>query len=80
MDKISKALKKFSPRERKRVKEVMAKLKRGDIYGLEIKKLEGRTDIFRARKGDIRIIFQKIQSDISILFIERISEDTYKNF
>lgn len=80
VDKISKALKKFTPRERERLKELLKKLERGDVYGLEIKKLEGSTDIFRVRKGDIRIMFEKKKDDISILTIDRRSENTYKKF
>ncbi|MCH7605281.1 type II toxin-antitoxin system RelE/ParE family toxin [Patescibacteria group bacterium] len=78
MDKISKALKRLSPKEQKRIKELLLKIKKGDLVGLDLKKLQGRKDIFRVRRGDLRIIFQKKSKNITILAIERRSEDTYK--
>jgi mRNA-degrading endonuclease RelE of RelBE toxin-antitoxin system len=80
VDKISKALKKLTPHERERVQDIIEKLEHGEVYGLEIKKLEGRSDIFRARKGNIRLIFQKKKGAVSILTIERRSENTYRKF
>ena len=77
MDAIEKALKKFNAKERERLKELLEKLARGALQGLDIKKLQGRDDIFRIRKGDIRIVYRKVGSTISILLIERRSEQTY---
>jgi mRNA-degrading endonuclease RelE of RelBE toxin-antitoxin system len=77
MDAIEKALKKFNAKERERLKELLEKLARGALQGLDIKKLQGRDDIFRVRKGDIRIVYRKVGSAISILLIERRSEQTY---
>ncbi|MDO8555279.1 MAG: type II toxin-antitoxin system RelE/ParE family toxin [bacterium] len=68
MDKIGKA-----------VKQILEKLSFGKIDGLDIKKLKGREDIFRIRKGNVRIIYQIIENNkIFILAIERRREDTYK--
>jgi mRNA-degrading endonuclease RelE of RelBE toxin-antitoxin system len=77
MDAIEKALKKFNAKERERLKELLEKLARGALQGLDVKKLQGRDDIFRIRKGDIRIVYRKVGSAISILLIERRSEQTY---
>lgn len=77
MDAIKKALKKLSAQERDRVRDVLTKLASGKTQGLDIKKLQGRDDIFRVRKGDIRIVYQKIGKAVSILLIERRSEKTY---
>lgn len=49
-----------------------------DWHSLDIKKLRGHENIFRVRKGNIRIIFVKDKKDISILTIERRRENTYK--
>ena len=80
MDKIQKALNKLSDKERKLMKEILARLNAGDILGLNIQKLKGHPDIFRLRKGDLRIIFRKIQKNIFLLAIERRSEKTYRDF
>ena len=78
MDKIEKALSRLSAKEREWVKGVLEKLSVGQAGGLDIKKLKGREDIFRARKGDIRIIYRMRQKKILILAIERRSERTYR--
>lgn len=77
MDAIGKALKKLSAKERERVKEILAKLALGKTQGLDIKKLQGREDIFRVRKGDIRIVYRENGGVLSVLLIERRSEKTY---
>jgi mRNA-degrading endonuclease RelE of RelBE toxin-antitoxin system len=77
MNAIKKALKKLSAKERARVKEVLAKLASEKTQGLDIKKLQGRNDVFRVWKGDIRIVYQKSDKAVSILLIERRSEKTY---
>lgn len=78
MDKIEKALVKLTEKERRRMKQVLVRLERGDVGGLNIKKLKGRNDIFRVRKGDIRIIYRFSGKAIFIMAIERRREDTYK--
>ncbi len=78
MDKITKELRKLTPKERERVKQILRQLSLRDIGGLDVKKLRGREDIFRARKGDIRIIYRLAEKEIFILAIERRNEKTYK--
>lgn len=80
MDKIQKALSKLSDKERKQVKDTLARLNSGNILGLDIQKLKGYKDIFRVRKGDVRIIYQKLERGIFILAIEHRSEKTYQGF
>lgn len=81
MDKIEKALKKLTQKERITVKDILRKLKTANQAGFNIQKLKGRQDIFRIRKGDIRIIYRKtVTGEIFILAIERRSEKTYKKF
>ena len=78
MDKISKALKRFSDKERKWVKEILKKLKNGDFKDLRTKKLKERKDIYRVRKGGIRIIYRKMARRIILLTVEKRSEHTYR--
>jgi mRNA-degrading endonuclease RelE of RelBE toxin-antitoxin system len=78
MDRIEKALKKLSAQEKVRVKQILQKLYSGNIKELEIKKLKGREDVFRVRKGKLRIIYHiRKDSSIYILAIERRSDTTY---
>lgn len=77
-DKIQKALDKLTAKEKEAVKDVLEKIKKRRFAGLDIKKLKGRENIFRVRKGDVRIIYQdKSGAGIFILAIERRNDDTY---
>lgn len=78
MDKISKALKKLSEKERQAIYFILSRIKNGQTEKLDIKKLKNNSDIFRARKGQIRIIYLlDKKSGIKILAIERRSDNTY---
>lgn len=79
MDKISKALKKLSAKERARVKEILLLVSVSSLETLGVKKFRGRKDIFRVRKGKIRIIYRSEKSGIIfVLAIERRSEKIYR--
>lgn len=78
MDKLGKAVKKFAEKEKKRLKEIIKALQSGRFDNLNLKKLKGGSDIFRARKGKIRVIYQVRDGRIFILKIGRRKEDTYK--
>lgn len=78
MDRIQKALGKLTEKEQKKVKEMLIQLKNRRIENLNIKKLKGRDDVFRIRKGKIRIIYRTdTKNNILILSIERRSDTTY---
>ncbi len=78
MDKIKKALSKLTGKEKKMVKEILQEIEKGNFANLDIKKLKARQDVFRVRKGNIRIIYRKIKNRFFILTIERRSDKTYK--
>jgi mRNA-degrading endonuclease RelE of RelBE toxin-antitoxin system len=79
MDRIKKALQKFIAKERQWIKDMLCQLDSGQTANFNIKKLKGRNDIFRVRKGNIRIIYRLDKNGkIFILTIERRKENTYK--
>ena len=78
MSNLSKLLSKFNEKERKAIELSIKKVISLQWRGLDIKKLKGYQDIFRLRKGNLRIIFQMKNKSIFILTIERRSEKTYK--
>ncbi len=81
MDKIQKALESLSEKEKLQVKIILLKIKSGTFSGFDLKKLKNREDIYRIRKGKLRIIFQKhADNRYSILAIERRSDNTYNTF
>lgn len=81
MDKISKALALLSHKERELVRNILLRIKDGSLAGLDIKKLKNCENIYRAKKGKLRIIFQKKESEkYHILTIERRSDNTYNKY
>jgi len=78
MSDLKKLLSKFSKEERRAIEFLIEKIISLNWHSLDIKKLRGYKDIFRVRKGKIRIIFIKNEKNIFILNIERRREDTYK--
>ena len=81
MDKIAKALQNLSPKERLWVAEVFLRIDQGLLQGLDIKKIKGDNDIFRVRKGELRIIFRKrVDGENFILDVTRRSDNTYHSY
>lgn len=77
-DRIQKFLGKLQEKERQEIEKLIEKIILGDLYGLDVKKLQGSKDMYRARKGDIRVIYRFTDNGIFIIAIERRSENTYK--
>ncbi len=80
MDNICKFLQKLSQKELKIVDEVMSKIQAGDLGDLDNKKLKGFANIFRVRKGNIRIRYQgRVGSSPPIILdVQYRSEKTYR--
>ena len=81
MDKITKALRKLTPKERAAFTKLLQLIASGKLDNLDVKQLSGHSDIFRVRKGKYRIIFQKqIDGSISVLAFERRNDRTYSKY
>ncbi|HBH46638.1 MAG: hypothetical protein A2445_02685 [Candidatus Jacksonbacteria bacterium RIFOXYC2_FULL_44_29] len=80
MDKIDKALRKLRPKEKELFKILLVKIKQSDVSSLDVKKLKGRNDIYRVRKGEMRIIFRKQKNGIKILTLEKRDSKTYSQY
>lgn len=78
MPSLAKLLSKFSKKERSVLEFFIEKIISLNWRGLNIKKLKGHQDVFRVRKGDLRIIFAKNGENISLIAILRRKENTYK--
>ena len=78
MDKVLKALNKLVPKEKKQVKNIIKALQSGRFDNMDIKKLRGEGDIFRVRKGSIRVIYQMRNNQMFVLKIGHRKEATYK--
>lgn len=77
MPNLEKLLRKFSKKERAELGRIIEKIIHRDLKSLDCKKLKGFGDLFRVRKGKIRIIFKVIGKESHILNIERRRENTY---
>lgn len=78
MPSLKKILSGFNKEERENIEFLIEKIISLGWRNLDIKKLKGHQNIFRARQGKIRIIFTKDKKEISIIAIERRRENTYK--
>lgn len=78
-DKIKKILAKLTVKEQEIVKLLILRVKLGDTDGLNISHLKGHTDLFRVKKGRIRIVYRMKSSKIIIVRIDRRNEKTYKD-
>jgi mRNA-degrading endonuclease RelE of RelBE toxin-antitoxin system len=80
-DRIEKSLRKLSDSERRKLEGVLERIRTGKMESLDVKKLKARDDIYRARKGDLRVIFRRDDDgQIFILAVERKSDTTYNEF
>ncbi len=77
MDKIQKLLARLSVKERKQLQAVLALIVSGVVDQLDVKKLAGRQDIYRVRKGAFRILLLKTNRGWNIISVERRSDTTY---
>lgn len=76
---LNKKLRKFSAKERAEIENLVERILKKEFVGLNLKKLKGLKNLFRIRKGRIRIIFElKSGQEPNIISIDRRSEDTYK--
>ncbi|MEI6810787.1 MAG: type II toxin-antitoxin system RelE/ParE family toxin [Candidatus Nomurabacteria bacterium] len=76
--KIVKFLKKLSGKDRNIIENLVISIRSKEWENLDIKKLQGNTNIFRVRKGEIRIIFSVDGEVISLIDIDKRSDKTYK--
>jgi len=77
MNKIEKFLNKLVHEQRIIVLELMEKVRAGDLSNLDIKKLKGKENVFRARKGRVRVIFAKIGDTYGIIDADNRDDNTY---
>ena len=78
MDKIDKAIARLSDKERTKLKQLLTLIGGQKTKGLDVKKLKGREDIYRARKGGLRILYRTDGEHVYLLAIERRNDNTYK--
>lgn len=68
VDAITKFIRKLSPKQKKRLREVLKKISRDELQGLDIRQLKGHKDWYRCRVGKIRIVFVKTGSGQPVIY------------
>ncbi|MFH1405194.1 MAG: type II toxin-antitoxin system RelE/ParE family toxin [Patescibacteria group bacterium] len=79
MGKLKRLLKRLSKSEQKQTILFLEKLEQGEFDGLDIKRLKGKQDIFRLRKGKLRVIFYFQENEFRLISIEHGSDKTYRS-
>ena len=77
-DKVTKEIAKFTKKEKEILKELLVKIKSQNFEGLNKRKVTN-TELWRVKKGQIRIQFTVNDNKVLIEKISRRSEKTYKN-
>lgn len=77
MDRIKKFLQRLTEKELRAVLKALRLIEKGEIEKIDMKKLVGHKNIYRARIGSIRILFVRGKDDYRIISIERRSDTTY---
>lgn len=78
--KIEKFLRKLSRKKRNEIAERITKIILLEWRDLKIKKLQGHTDIYRDKIGNVRIIFTYNDDGVEIREIANRDENTYKKY
>ena len=78
MNKLDKALAQLGAKERDQVAVLIRQLEAGETRGMDVKRLKGRKDVYRARKGSLRILFLETGSGFELVAIGRRKESTYR--
>jgi mRNA-degrading endonuclease RelE of RelBE toxin-antitoxin system len=78
-DKIKKALAKLSAKDREIVKLLILRIKLNDTIGLNISQLKGHADLYRVKKGRLRIVYFKNENEFRIIKMDLRNEKTYKD-
>ena len=80
MNDLQKAIAKLPKEYRVLFDSLMLRLLARDFFGLDMTKLKGHKDIFRIKRGKLRIIFRMNKEGLSVLEVGFRSEKTYRNF
>lgn len=79
--KLQKFLKGLTASERQVVDETVKMIVKGRLEGLQVAKLVGSANIYRVRKGRLRIIFRKTPTkEPEIIQVSKRDDKTYKDF
>lgn len=79
-DKLQKFVNKLSPKDRELLKLLVLRIKLDDTSGLDIKRLQGHADLFRLRKGRLRVVYRKSIDEFRVVHMAMRDDQTYRDF
>jgi len=77
MDRIDKALARLPVELRRKVVVVIQCIEQGEFLDLDVKKLKGEKDLYRVRKGRVRVKFRRVEGLNIVISVERRGDTTY---
>lgn len=78
MHKIDKFLARLDADRREKVLAIVEGINKGNFSGLDMRKLQGSSDVYRVRVGRVRIKFAMNVSGVRIFSIDNRGENTYR--
>ncbi len=78
MTELEKLLQKSNRKDRDFLLAFLKDVQSGNLKGINIKKVIG-TNLYRARKGDFRIVFELKNTKVFVKRVSRKNEKTYSN-
>jgi mRNA-degrading endonuclease RelE of RelBE toxin-antitoxin system len=79
VDKLVKFLRKQNPEIARSILELIEKILVGDLRGCDVRRLKGKSNLYRLRKGRIRIIFEKKEGKFLVKKITYRDDQTYQD-
>lgn len=79
-DRIEKFLTKLNKKESETYRDIVKAILSNNFDMYDVKKMSGYSNIFRIRKGRLRIIFKKDNEGNEILHVGNRDENTYRNY
>jgi len=80
MDKVKKAIAKLPKELRQAFDDLSIRLLGRDFKGLDVVKLKGSKNVYRLKRGKLRIIFSMDTNNLEILEVGLRNEKTYRDF
>lgn len=77
MNDIEKFIGRLKREEREKVLESIKRIEKGDISGLNIKKLKGKKNQYRVRKGKLRLMYEVTNKGFRVFDVTRRGDNTY---
>lgn len=77
MNKIEKFIRKLSEEQREYILFILERIRKGDLSNFDVKKLRGRDQEYRVRKGNIRIMFKRTETGFDVTDIQWRGSKTY---